>query len=150
RNIRDLALQLYQYAIGDTVELQIQRDDKQAAVRVPITERQGDPQRFADLVTPENNLVAKLGILAVTIDEKIRQGLSLRFNEAVRGGAIPGAPWYLGDQRKPGDIIHPVNRRPVTSIETLRAELDRAETAKAIVLQVERDGSLMFVVLEND
>ena len=57
-NVRDLFLQLYQYAIGDTVRLQIMRDQKKSEVKVAVTEKSDDPERFADMANPADNQIA--------------------------------------------------------------------------------------------
>ena len=150
-NVRDLALELYQYRIGNTVELQVARGQKVFGATVTVTESPGDPERFADMVTPENNLVSKLGILGLTIDDKIRQVLSdLRLPDGVLVAAQTGTPSYFGDQPREGDVIHAVNGRRITSVETLRSELDRLKSEEPLVLQVERESSLMLLVLESN
>src|SRR5262249_51663634 len=63
QNIRDLALELYQLGIGDMVPLEVLRNGKRLTITVAVTESQDDPERFADLVNVDDNLVAKLGIL---------------------------------------------------------------------------------------
>lgn len=151
RNVRDLALELYQHGIGDTVQLQILRDRMTFEKAVAVTESQNDPERFADMVNPDDNLVAKLAILGLTIDDKIRQVLTgLRLPDGVLVAAQSGAPPYFGDQPREGDVIHAVNGRSVTSIDTLRSELSRLEPGEPLVVQVEREGSLMFLVMEPD
>ena len=60
RNVRDLFLQLYQYVIGNVVQLEMLRNQKKFMTTVTITESRGDPQRFADLVNPAYDLVARL------------------------------------------------------------------------------------------
>ena len=52
RNVRDLSLELYQYRIGDTVQLQVARGEKTFETTVSVTESQADPERFADMVNP--------------------------------------------------------------------------------------------------
>jgi serine protease Do len=151
RNVRDLALQLYQYAIGDTVRLQILRDEKKSEVNVAVTEKRGDPERFADMVNPVDNLISTLGVLGMTVDDGIRKILPpLRYSDGVLVAAHSGQSTYFGDQPQEGDVIHAVNGQRVFSVETLRSELNNLKLADSIVLQVERDGSLMFLVLENN
>src|SRR5215831_15509081 len=151
RNVRDLALELYQYRIGDTVQLQAKRGRKVFGATVAVTESQSDPERFTDMVNPENNLVSKLGILGVTIDDKIRHVLSdLRLPDGVLVAAQVGVPSYFGDRPREGDVIHAVNSHRITSVEMLRSELDRLNSEEPIVLQVERESVLMFLVLETN
>jgi serine protease Do len=149
-NIRDLALQLYQYAIGDSVQLQIVRNQTHSEIRVAVTEKSDDPQRFADMVNPVDNLISALGVLGMTVDNGIRKTLSLRDPNGVLVAAHSGLSAYSGDQPQEGDVIHAVNGQRITSVEMLRSELNNLERADSIVLQIERDSSLMFVVLESN
>jgi len=47
-------------------------------------------------------------------------------------------------------VIHAVNGRRITSVEMLRSELDRLKPHEPLIVQVERDGSLMLLVLETN
>ncbi len=147
-NLRDLALRLYQYAIGDTVTLQIVRGETVSDIKVAVTEKSDDPERFADMVNPVDNLIAPLGILGVTIDDGIRKTISLRSPEGVLVAAYSGLSAYAGDQPQEGDVIHAVNGHPVRNVDMLRSELNDLKLADSIVVQVERDGSFNFLVLE--
>jgi S1-C subfamily serine protease len=71
-----------------------------------------------------------------------------RFGVVVAGKETYGA--YEGDGPLPGDVIYSVNGTPVDSIDSLRSVLDDFKTADAIALQVERLGSLHYLVLETD
>jgi serine protease Do len=150
RNVRDLSLQLYQYAIGDTVQLEIERNEKTLKVDIAVTEKSDDPERFADMVNPAENQISPLGVVGITVDDRIRKVLPLRYTDGVLVAARSGPSAYFGDQPQEGDIIHAVNSQHITSVETLRAELNNLKLADSIVLQIERDGSLMFVVLESN
>jgi len=149
-NVRDLSLQLYEYVIGNKVTLQVLRDQKKIPIFVTVTERQNDPVRFADLVNPDKNLISKLAVLGVTIDDKIRDLLPLRIDKGVLVAAFAGAPLYFGDQIHQGDVIHAVNGHSVASVDELRTQLDSVKRGQPIVLQAERNGSLNFLVLEGN
>jgi len=149
-NVRDLALQLYLYTIGDTVDLEIVHEGEQATVHVPVSEKSDDPERFTDMVTLDKNLVAKLAILGLTIDDKIRESLTLRYDDGVLVAALAGPIPYFGDEPQQGDVIYAVNGRRVASVEALRDALEGVKAAQPIVLQVERNNGLKFLVLEND
>jgi serine protease Do len=149
-NVRDLSLQLYEYVIGNKVTLQVSRDQKKIPIFVTVTERQNDPVRFADLVNPDKNLISKLAVLGVTIDDKIRDLLPLRIDKGVLVAAFSGPPLYFGDQLHQGDVIHAVNGHSVTSVDELRTQLDNVKRGQPIVLQAERNGSLNFLVMEGN
>ena len=57
---------------------------------------------------------------------------------------------YQGEGPLPGDVIYSVNGTFVDSVDSLRSALDRFKAADAIALQVERLGSLHYLVLETD
>ena len=96
-----------------------------------MSEKENVPERFADMVDPDKNLVSKLAILGITIDDQIRQLVALRDDDGVLVAAFAGPRPYLGDQLREADVIHAVNGRPVSSVETLRTELDSAEIQSA-------------------
>jgi len=149
RNVRDLALELYRYNIGDAVNLQIRRADMKFSIKLAVAESDDDPERFADMVNLEDNLIPKLGILGLTIDDKIRSVLSaLRIPDGVLVAALGGSPSYFGDQPQAGDVIHAVNGTMVNSIESLESQLLQLKPGKPLVLQLERNGTMLFLALE--
>jgi serine protease Do len=49
-----------------------------------------------------------------------------------------------------GDVIHAINGVPVETMEALRTTLDHMKPNSAAVLQIEREGKLMFVFFQLD
>ena len=151
QNIRQFGLSLYSFAVGENVRLQIQRGKQAISYQVPVSEKQDVQERLADLVTKEEAKIPQLGILALTLDDKLMlllPPLRNRFGVVVAGKETYGA--YQGEGPLPGDVIYSVNGTLVDSIDSLRSALDDLKTADAIALQVERLGSLHYVVLETD
>ncbi len=151
QNIRQFALALYSFALGENARLEIQRGKQTISYQVPVSEKQDVQERLADLVTKEQAKIPQLGILALTLDEKLRSmlpPLRNRFGVVVAGKETYGA--YEGEGPLPGDVIYSVNGIPVDSIALLRSVLDDLKTADAIALQVERLGSLHYLVLETN
>ena len=71
----------------------------------------------------------------------------------VKGGVIVvarAADANVDTSLTAGDVIHAINGTPVESMETLRAVLDQMKANSAVVLQVEREGKLMFVSFQLD
>jgi serine protease Do len=130
------------------IKLTVLRDTQQLDLLIEVSERDDDPLRFADLVDPEKNQVKRLGILCIEVNEKISALLpDLRKQYGVvvaaRIAQVPNA----GDLQ-PGDVIHEINGAPISTIGALRDTLDRATPDIPLVLQVERDGKMMYQVLE--
>ena len=80
-----------------------------------------DPQRFADMVNPEDNLVPKLGILGIGIDKTLAAMLP-GLRNLRSGGAAGSSPADLtsGTGLQPGDVIYSVNHAPVSTVEALQ------------------------------
>jgi len=49
-----------------------------------------------------------------------------------------------------GDIIHQVNTAAIDTVEALRAAVATLKTGDPVVLQVERDGGLIYVSFEME
>jgi serine protease Do len=147
-NARQLAVNLYRRPVGEKVTLAVLRGGQKLSFDVPVIERDNDPLRFADMANPEKNIVGKLGILCIDISQKVAQMLpDLRKPYGVVVAArASGSPYSA--QLDPGDVIHAVNTEPVTSIVALRQALDKRKPSDPIVLQIERDGRMMYLDLE--
>ena len=65
-------------------------------------------------------------------------------------GAKESEGAYIGEGALPGDVIYSVNGTSVDSVGSLRSALDVLMNADALVLQVERLGSLHYVALETE
>jgi len=149
-NVRDLDLQLYQYAIGDMLKLDVLRHQKIFDVRIVVTDKADDTKPLTDIVSPLEHLIPQLGLLGVTIDETVGETLPLRIPDGVLVAAHSGLSLYFGDEPKEGDLIHAVNGEHVSSVAELRWMLNRLRSTQPLVLQVERNSSLMFLVLESN
>jgi S1-C subfamily serine protease len=49
-----------------------------------------------------------------------------------------------------GDVIHQLNTMPIDTTQTLRGAVDKLKSGDPVVLQIERDGGLMFVSFEME
>ena len=148
-NSRQLETNLYRYAVGQKVTVDVRRGDQKLTMAVAVAKRDDDPQRFADLVDPLKNLVPKLGVLGIAIDKRLAAALpDLRNSYGVVVAARAGDSPYGGDALALGDVIYSVNTVAVTSVDALNQAIDALKENDPLVLQVERDGRLMYVSLE--
>ena len=92
-----------------------------------------------------------MGILGIEIDKKIT---ALLPDIREPSGVIVAAKVAgLGGQENTlaaGDIIHGLNGMPVISLNFLRSKLDAVKPGTPVVLQIERDGVLMYVTFPTD
>ena len=147
-SVRQLEVNLYRYTVGQKVNVEVLRGGSKLTYAVPVTEREDDPMRFADLVDPTKNLVPKLGILGISIDAKISALLpDLRNSFGVVVAAKGGDTAYTGDSLQPGDVIYSVNTEPVSSVEALRMAIDALKDTDPLVLQVERESKLLYITM---
>ncbi|HEX8881871.1 MAG TPA: PDZ domain-containing protein [Candidatus Acidoferrum sp.] len=151
QNVRQFALSMYSFAVGDSAKLRIRRDGQTVSYQVPVAEKQDLQGRLADLVAKEQSKVPELGILALTLDENLRSMLApLRKSVGVIVAGRESEGAYLGERLLPGDVIYAVGGMPVDSLDSLRRALEGVKSADAIALQVERLGTLHYLVLETD
>ena len=110
-------------------------------------ERPDDPFRFVDLVTPDQNLIPKLGFLCLEVDGRMAgllAGLREQAAVVVVAARAPGAP-YWEDRFEPGDVIRGVNGRSVGTLAELRRRIDTLDVGDPVAVQVERDGQRMYI-----
>lgn len=147
-NGRQLDVNLYRRARGSTAALEVLRGTERTRLTVAIDERHDDPMRFAELVTREQHLVPRLGVLAITLSDVLRGELGLAPEDAgalVAARASETAGEY-GIQ--PGDLIVAVNRVRVKGLDDLRAALAKLPARSACALQLLRQGQYQFVAFE--
>jgi serine protease Do len=148
---KEFATQLFAYKIGQKAPLGVVRDGKVVTIDVTLIERPDDPQRFADMVTGPGNVVNRLGIVGVTINDELRKMLpDLRIPSGVIVAARTPASTLLGEGPEPGDVIHAVNTSPVTDIAGLKQVLRAIQSGDPIVLQIEREGGLSYLAMESE
>jgi len=69
---------------------------------------------------------------------------------AVAVAALLSWPLATQGQLRPGDVIHALNGKAVGSVAELKAAADRLKPNDAAVLQIERDGGLMYVAFRAE
>jgi serine protease Do len=149
QNARQFEVNLYRKAVGESVTLGIRRGDSTLTIPVPVVERMEDPDRFAGLVTPDRNLIPRLGILGIEIDASV-----LRLLPSLRGedGVVVASRATLAppDGPEPGDVIYALNGVSIRGLAELRSAVDKVAKGEAVVLQVERNSQLRFLAFEID
>jgi len=145
-----LSAALYLHRLDQVVKLEILRGNEKKTLYVPAIESRDHMDELLDTVNPENSLVPRLGVLAIdlTADLRSRLGSALRIPSGVVvvGRAVELIMPDTGLQA--ADIIHQLNTTSIDSMDTLRAAVGALNPGDAVVLQVERDGGLMYLGFE--
>ena len=146
-NGRQFDVTLYQRPIGSKVQLEVGRGLQRLTLPVPVVERQEDADRLRELVTPERNLIAPLGILGLDLTPELARmipGLRSPAGVVVAGVASDAqGPSGL----VPGDVIYGVNGTAVRTLSDLKSAIGQAGSSGTPVLQVGRDGQLRYVTV---
>jgi len=149
KRARDLQSFIYGQALENEVAMAVRRGEQTLHLKMKVIERADDPQRFADMVDPEKNVIPQLGILVVELDEKTQgllSGLRHSFGLVI-AAEISNSP-YSGESLRVGDVIYEVNHVPAVTIRAITSTLAALKSGDPVVIQVERDGKLMYVTLE--
>ena len=129
----------------DNVQLGVLRGAAEQKLSIATVEQRSEFDAVSALADPEKNLVPELGILGVEIDARIvaaAQGLrDPNGIIVVARAAGPGSEVPL----QPRDIIRTVNRRQLTTLQSLRDALRALTPGTPVTLQVQREGRLMYV-----
>jgi serine protease Do len=146
-NGRQLQVNLYRRFVGDVIAVDVFRDGQVQKMSVAVAERR-DPFTMASAAPhPREHLVARLGILGVSLDRRLAEMLPVvRVSSGVVvASTVPGAIDSREGGLAPGDVIHAVNRTVVQELAQLRLVIDQLKPGDPVVLQLERRGELMYL-----
>ena len=146
-NGRQLQVGLYRRLVGDVIDLEVLRGDQTLKVPVAMTEREDPFADLTDQIDPRLNLVPRLGVLGLNIDQRIAAVLpTLRIRSGVVvASTVAGAIDARDGGLAPGDVIHGINQTAVASLADLRNALDKLVSGDAVVLHLERRGELLYL-----
>jgi serine protease Do len=130
---------------GERVVVEVMRGGETRRFQVPVTEEKHEIDGVLSLATPEKNLVSEIGILGVEIDKELEKMLpQLRHTY----GIIIAAKTSTAARDMPllpGDVIVAMNDIPTLKLDSLRSTLKALDPSKPFVLQIEREGKIMYV-----
>lgn len=146
-----LAFHFYTRHSGDAVTVRLLRGTAHLTATVAVIERSHDQDQLGDLVDPEQDAVPVLGVVGLSIDERVARLVpDMRIPTGVIVAARAWDARAAAVSLSTGDVIHRVNSTPITDLATLRHSLAGLASHAPVVLQVERGGQLMFVTFENN
>jgi hypothetical protein len=144
-------LNMFMLRAGDRVKIEVLRGSERIPLEVPVIQRPHNVDLLAGLVDPAKNLVSKLGILGIEIDKKTSRLLpDLREASGVIVAAKVAGFGQEENSLAVGDVIHALNGMTVISLDFLRSKLDAIKPDSPVVLQVEREGVMMYSTFRMD
>jgi serine protease Do len=145
-NGRQFRINIYTHGVGEDVAIQVRRGAQTLAARVRVVEREDPSARLAAIIAGQQSVEA-LGIVAIDLTPTVAQLLPplRRPGGVVVVRPTSETPFSQQGSFEPGDVIHAVNGEDVANLEALKAVLARVKFGGAVVLQIEREGSLMYL-----
>ena len=149
-NARQFGVNIYQKA-DQVVTLDVLRNGEKKSLKVAVLERPKDPDRLMSLVSKDQNLVPRLGILAVDLDESVTPLMPAlrRLSGAVIVGVTDDGAGAAAGLRV-GDVVYEINNQRITNLKDLMLAANNLKPGMPTVLYLERLGQLQFVQLEID
>jgi serine protease Do len=146
-NVPPFGLALTDLGPGDSVTIALKRGSQAITLTVVATERPASIEQLIDLIDPRNNTIAELGIVVADVTSETPTLLlpNLRTPSGVAVAAKLEESRLHAAALVTGDVIHAVDGFTVRSIDGLRVLLGAHKQKTDAVLQIERNGRLMFV-----
>jgi serine protease Do len=142
---------LYLHPLDEVLKLEVLRGTEQKTLFIPVLEMKDAMDGLPDMANPRDNLVSRLGILALTLDDPLRSMMgTLRNPSGVVVVARVANFLSSATGLETGDVIHSVNQIPVDSLSALRATVRQIKPHDPVVLQVERGGGLLWLAFDME
>ena len=144
--VENLPTVSYNFRLRDSkepVQVVVLRAGSQVSLSIATVEQGDDFDTVSVSADPEKSLVSELGILGVEIDTTIAAA-----STALRDpfGIIVVAKTTSADTPlEQKDVIRSLNNQQTYTLQALRNVLGTVNRGSPVVLQIQRDGRLMFV-----
>jgi serine protease Do len=136
---------------GDSAKLGILRGDKKFEADVAVVEPRSDPQRLSEMADPARGLIARLGVVGITVTPEVAEFLGgLRMPSGVAVASLVSDQLAVDSGLAEGDVIHTLNRVQITSVDDLRAAFTRLKPGEPAAMLVERGGKLTYLTFEME
>ena len=139
---------LYLHPFDKPMAMQVTRDGKPVTASIAPQALPPTVSGLSDLINPATDLIVPLGVFVIDLNGPMAQGISTRSKSgAIVAGLLSGQPTTDSDLQ-PGDVIRSMNGKPINNAVTLRHNLETAKPGDPVVLEVERESVLQYVVFE--
>ena len=126
--------------------MDLQRETATLTVRLKVGESANALDMMSDLTDPVRNSVPALGIVGADLTDRVRAALpALRRPAGVL--VVARTQGSNGDGLEAGGVIHAFNRHSISSVAALQVLAGDLAPHSEVVVQVEREGRLQYVVV---
>jgi serine protease Do len=142
---------LYLHPLDEVLQLEVLRGAERKSLFIPAVEMKDPMDSLSDLVNSRENLVSRLGVLALSLNDELRSMVGTLRN-ASGVVVVARVANFMSSETglETGDIIHSVNQVPVDSLSSLRAALTEIKPHDPVVLQVEREGGFQWLAFDME
>jgi serine protease Do len=142
---------LYLHPLDQSLKLEVLRGNERKTLLIAALEMKDSMDALSEIASARNNVISRLGILALDLNDELRGMLgSLRNPAGVVVVARVADFMSSATGLETGDVIHSVNQTPIDSLTSLRAALRQIKAHDAVVLQVERGGGFQWLAFEME
>jgi serine protease Do len=148
---QQLSIVLFSKRVGDVLHFTLRSPDgTPASVDVTVARRPSDPESILDPTNLSEDLVERLGIIAVPLSPDIAKLIPpARRPQGLVVVALTAGGQGAAMDLQVGDVLYALNGKPIASLETLRGYLDHLARNAGVALQLERDGKLQYLAFTN-
>jgi serine protease Do len=140
---------LYQHPSDQDIRIAVLRGSQKLSFSVTSVLVHDPLDQLADIADPVKSHINSLGILAVDFDDQVRSLLAcVRCSTGVIVAGKEQVSSSMETGLLPGDIIHSLNRTPITSVEQLQSSLSQLRTGDPVVLYIQRKGQFQYLAFE--
>jgi serine protease Do len=141
---------LYLHSAGHPMQIKVLRGGTETSASITPIDAPRSLDNLADLINPRTDLIAPLGIFVLDLNGTLAESFPTRSGKGVIvAGLLKGEPSTLADVQ-PGDVIRSINSKPVVDAADLRRQLAGFKTDDSVVLEVERQSVIQYVVFEME
>src|SRR6202044_321022 len=142
---------LYLHPLDESLKLEILRGTERKTLFIAALEMKDPMDALPSLADARENLGARLGVLALDLNDELRSTLGpLRNPSGVVVVARVADFLSSATGLQTGDVIHSVNRTPVDSLTSLRTAVDQIKPHDPVVLQIERDNGFQWLAFDME
>lgn len=136
---------------GRHIQVRVLRGAEELSFDIVPVEAHHEADSLADLADPTQNIVPSLGILGLTVDERVAGIVgSLRLKSGVLALTRVQSPDSLSTGLRQNDVIHTVNGDVISSLEALKSKMATLKPGDPLAILIERGGQFMYLSSEPE